>query len=142
MGYYPCSTSYFHQCRLIVVSGDVQLSPHLNIRSLKNGAHCIQIKNLITKSNFEIFTLSETWLNELVRDSEIAISEYVLYRLDRLVKIRGGVCVFVKEFYKIKPLDKLSSKSNVGFDQFWLSVPIQNHEYFIICTAYCPQTVL
>ena len=65
-----------------MVSGDVQLSPHLNIRSLKNGAHCIEIKNLITKSNFEIFTLSETWLNELVRDSEIAIPECVLYRLN------------------------------------------------------------
>ena len=38
----------------------------------------------------------------LVHDSEIAIPEYVLYRLDRLVKIRGGVCVFVKEFYKVK----------------------------------------
>ena len=114
----------------------------MNIRSLKNRAHCIQIKNLITESNFVIFTISETWLNELVHDSEIAIPEYVLYRLDRLVKIRGGVCVFLKEFYKVKPLDKLLSKSNVGFDQFWLSVPIQNHKYFIICTAYCPQTVL
>ena len=55
---------------------------HLNVRSLKNRAHCIQIKNLITESNFDIFTILRTWLNKLVHDSEIAIPGYVLYRLD------------------------------------------------------------
>ena len=79
----------------------------MNIRSLKNRAHCIQIKNLITESNFVIFTISETWLNELVHDSEIAIPGYVFYRRDRQDKIGGGACVFVKEFDKVKPLDKL-----------------------------------
>ena len=29
---------------------------HLNTRSLKNRAHYIQIKNLVTESNFDIFT--------------------------------------------------------------------------------------
>ena len=60
VGYYPNSTSYFHQPRLILLSGDVELNPgmvdrqsegniknikiaHLNTRSLKNRAHYIQI---------------------------------------------------------------------------------------------------
>ena len=93
MGYYPNSTIYFHQPRLILLSGNVKLNPeivdrqsecninikiaHLNIRSLKNRARGIQIKNLITESNFDIFTISETWLNKPVYDSEIAIPEYV-----------------------------------------------------------------
>lgn len=102
---------------------------HLNIRSLKNMAHYIQIKNLIAESNFDIFTISETWLNELVRDNEIAVPGYVLYRLDTLGKIGSDVCV--KEFYKVKPLDKLSSISNAGFHQLWFSLQIQNT---IICT--------
>ena len=79
----------------------------------------------------------ETWLNELVHDSAIATPRYVLYCLDRLGKIGGRVCVFVKEFYKVKPLDKLSSISNAGFDQLWLSVQIQNHKSSI-CTKYRP----
>ena len=29
VGYYPCSTSYFHKCRLIVLSGDVKLNPEM-----------------------------------------------------------------------------------------------------------------
>ena len=36
---------------------------HLSIRLLKNRAFYIQIKNLITISNFDIFTILETWLN-------------------------------------------------------------------------------
>lgn len=106
---------------------------HLNIRSLKNMAHYIQLKNLIAESNFDIFTISKTWLNELVRDSEIAVPGYVLYRLDTLGKIGSDVCAFVKEFYKgqIGQMDKLSSISNAGFHQSWLSVQIQKH---IICT--------
>ena len=109
---------------------------HLSVRSLKNRAHCIQIRNLITESNFDIFTISETGLNELVHDSEKAIPEYVLYRLDRLGKIGSGVCVFVKEFSEVKPLDELSSNLNAGFHQLWLSVQIQNHKSFITCRAY------
>ena len=94
MGYYPNSTSYFHQPRLILLSRNVKLNPeivgrqsecnienikiaHLNICSLKNRARCIQVKNLITESNFDIFTISETCLNKPVYDSEIAIPEYV-----------------------------------------------------------------
>ncbi len=155
VGYYSNSINYFHQPRLILLSGDIELNPgmvgrqekgniknikiaHLNTRSLKNRAHYIQVKNLIIESDFDIFTISETWLNESVHDSEIAIPGYILYRLDRQARIGGGVCVFVKEFYKIKPLDKLSSTSNTGFQQLWLCVQIQKHKSFIICTAYRP----
>ena len=62
---------------------------HLNTRSLKNRAHYIQVKNLIIESDFDIFTISETWLNESVHDSEIAIPGYILYRLDRQARIGG-----------------------------------------------------
>ena len=92
----------------------------------------------MTERNFDILTISETWLNELVHDNEIAIPGYVLYRLDRMGKIGGGICVFVKEFYKVKLLDRLSSISSAGFHQLWLSVQIQKCKSFIICTAYKP----
>ena len=46
--------------------------------------------------------------------------------------------MFVKEFSEVKPLDQLSSKLNACFHHLWLSVQIQNHKSFIICTAYRP----
>ncbi len=65
--YYSNSINYFHQPRLILLSGDIELNPgmvgrqekgniknikiaHLNTRSLKNRAHYIQVKNLIIEA--------------------------------------------------------------------------------------------
>ena len=56
---------------------------HLNIRSLKNRSHSIQVKNLVSENDFDILTLSETWLNGSVDNSEISIPGYTIKRLDR-----------------------------------------------------------
>ena len=111
---------------------------HLNIRSLKNRSHSIQVKNLVSEHDFDILTLSETWLNGSVDNSEISIPGYTIKRLDRQNKTGGGVCVFIKEIYKVKQLSKLSSISSGGFHQLWLSIQINKYKSFIVCTAYRP----
>jgi hypothetical protein len=40
---------------------------HLNIRSLKNKTHFIEITNFIKLNNVDVLTLSETWLNTTTR---------------------------------------------------------------------------
>ena len=55
---------------------------------LVHNRNCVAIIITLTKNR-------KIWLNELVHDSEIAIPEHVLYRLDRLGKISSGVCVCV-----------------------------------------------
>ena len=152
--YYPNSTRYLHLPRLIL-SGDVELNPgmtgqpklhclknlkmaHLNIRSLRNRSHFIQVKNLVSENDFDILTLSETWLNGSVDNSEISIPGYTIKRLDRQNKTGGGICVFIKEIYKVKQLSKLSSISSGGFHQLWLSIQINKYKSFIVCTAYRP----
>ena len=40
---------------------------HLNIRSLKKRDHFIQIRNLARDKNYEVISLSETWLNSSVK---------------------------------------------------------------------------
>jgi hypothetical protein len=64
---------------------------HLNIRSLKNKTHFIEITNFIKLNNVDVLTLSETWLNTTTKNYEIAIEGYKLFRLDRLRKKGGGV---------------------------------------------------
>ena len=61
----------------------------LNIRSLKKGDHFIQICNLARDKNYEVISLSETWLNNSVKNAEINIEGYKLFRQDRQ-GIRGG----------------------------------------------------
>ena len=111
---------------------------HLNIRSLKNRSHSIQVKNLVSENDFDILTLSETWLNGSVDNSEISIPGYTIKRLDRQNKTGGGVCVFIKGIYKVRQLSKLSSISSGRFHHIWLSIQINKYKSFIVCTAYRP----
>ena len=153
--YYPNSTRYLHLPRLILLSGNVELNPgmigqpkldclknlkmaHLNIRLLKNRSHSIQVKNLVSEHDFDILTVSETWLNGSVDNSEISIPGYTIKCLDRQNKTGGGVCVFIKVIYKVKQLSKLSSISSGGFHQLWLSIQINKYKSFIVCTTYRP----
>ena len=55
--------------------------------------------DLMATSNFDIFAVCESWLNDTVLDSEIAIEGYQVYRKDRSNSIGGGVCVYVKNEY-------------------------------------------
>lgn len=64
---------------------------HLNIRSLRNTAHSVQLRDLAISSNIDVLTISETWLNTTCTNFEIGINGYQLFRLDRLHKI-GWQC--------------------------------------------------
>ena len=57
---------------------------HLNIRSLKNKTHFLELTNFIKSNNIDMLTLSETWLNTSTKNYEIAIEGYKLFRLNRL----------------------------------------------------------
>ena len=68
---------------------------HLNVRSLKNRGHFVQVKDIVTSHNFDVFTISETWLDHTVSNLEIEIPGYDIYRIDRQNKRGGGVCAYV-----------------------------------------------
>ena len=68
---------------------------HLNVRSLYSKID--QVSHIINKYKYDVFAVSETWLDSTVADSEIAIDGYDVYRRDRSNDVRGGgVCLYVK----------------------------------------------
>ncbi len=69
--------------------------------------------------------MSETWLNSTVTNGEIAIDDYKIYRLDRLHKKGGEVCVFVKKVLKVVILNELTYTSESNFQQLWISFKIR-----------------
>ena len=71
---------------------------HLNLRSLLPKID--EIRNFMSVSNFDIFAVSESWLNDTIIDSEIAIEGYQVYRKDRSNSIGGGVCLYVNKSAK------------------------------------------
>ncbi len=104
----------------ILMCGDVHLNPdpiysdtlrvsHLNIRSLISlssvGTHPADQRYIkmdeiylkqVPKFKTQIITLSETWLDKSVPDSDIILEGYTIFRHDRN-RAGGGVAIYVTE---------------------------------------------
>ena len=111
---------------------------HLNIRSLKNRAHLLELRQLASERKSDIITISETWLNTTVTSAEIQIEGYKLHRLDRLHKGGGGVGAYVRKDLKSSVLKELSSISERNFHQLWINVQCKKLKSTIICVTYRP----
>lgn len=90
---------------------------HLNIRSVKERNHLIQLRELAGEKNYDVIAISESWLNSTTKSAEVEIAGYKLTRLDRLKKKGGGVCIYTRSSLKIKRLNEISITSENGFQQ-------------------------
>ena len=113
---------------------------HLNIRSLRNSEHFIQLKELNKRGKFDVITISESWLNTSVSSLEVNLEGYKLSRLDRLHMGGGGVCVYTRNNLKAKVLKDLSSISERNFHQLWISLQWKKTKSTVVCTMlfWCP----
>ena len=111
---------------------------HLNIRSLRNSSHLIQLRELNNHEKFDIITISETWLNSTITSAEIKLDSYKLFRLDRLHKRGGGVCAYIRSEFKSKVLKDFSGISDRNFHQLWLSIQVKKSQSILVCVAYRP----
>ena len=108
---------------------------HLNVRSLKNRTHLLLVQETVLLHKFDIFTISESWLDKSVSNAELDIHGYSLHRQDRLDAKGGGVCAFVKNNIKVLQLSDISTINN-GFQQFWLQVQLNKCKSLVLCVAY------
>ncbi|CAB4045042.1 Hypothetical predicted protein, partial [Paramuricea clavata] len=111
---------------------------HLNVRSLKNRDNLIQLRELNGEHQYDILTISESWLNSTVKKSEVEIEGYRLLRLDRLGKRGGGVCVFTRNSLKTKIIKDISVISSMGFHQLWILIQHKKMKSIVLCVAYRP----
>ena len=111
---------------------------HLHVRSLKSRDHFVLVKESILANKFDVFTISESWLDDSVSDLEIGVPDYNLYRLDRVTKKGGGVCVYVSRNYKTQVLSDISYITQSGFHQLWLNVQVGMLKTFAVCAVYRP----
>lgn len=49
---------------------------HLNVQSIRNRNHLIQVRELVVDEKLDILALSETWLNSSTTNAEVKIQEY------------------------------------------------------------------
>ena len=103
---------------------------HLNVRSLRHKLH--EIQSLISDHSLDVLAITETWLDNTVADSELAIDGYTLFRRDQecprscpclsglSVPCRkaGGVCVYTST--RLGFTRHLLKSSN-NFEMLWLT---------------------
>ena len=57
-----------------------------------------ELRLLVSASNknFDCICITESWLNANISDYAVSVSNFTLHRDDRVNRIGGGVCVFIK----------------------------------------------
>ncbi|KAK2570451.1 hypothetical protein P5673_005270 [Acropora cervicornis] len=63
---------------------------HLNLRSLKCQDHFLLVKETILSKKFDVFTITESWLDASVSDLETEVPGYNIYRVDQSNKTGAG----------------------------------------------------
>ena len=109
---------------------------HLNAELLKCRQHFFPTKELALENDFDILSISETWLNSYVTNASVEISGYRIFRLDRIGKTGAGVCAYVKSVLK-----DLTGITESGLHQLWIQV--QNKKLFslLVCIIYRPHDI-
>ena len=111
---------------------------HLNIRSLRSPSHFIELRDRAAANKTDVITISETWPNTTVTNSEVSIDGYKLYRQERLRKRGGGVCAYIRKDITVIVLKGISHLSDNYFHQFWLKLPYRKLRSVVICISYRP----
>ena len=94
----------------IALSNDVELNPgpffqfgHLNARSLNRDDKFDEISELVKENGFDVFAVTETWLNDRVPNDCLQIPGYnPIIRLDRHQRMGGGVAFFTANSVVVK----------------------------------------
>nr|CAH7746630.1 unnamed protein product [Callosobruchus chinensis] len=106
---------------------------HLNCRSLFTGFD--QISSLLSINSYDIFAVTETWLNEDVLSEAVAIDGYEFYRRDRAGR-GGGVGFYVKNSLQCNILDfRMENAGNLEY--LWLNVKFSGKK-ICFCVIYRP----
>ena len=121
---------------------------HLNIRSLTGGHKFDVTKLQISTSGVDIFTLSETWLNDSIPTQLLDIQNYNLIRLDRNwsglgssqgPKRGGGLACYIRKGIKFSESKfeglNISCKN---LEMQWVLVSLDNVRPIVVVNIYRP----
>ena len=91
------SLSLHHFVPSILLSNTMSLAPKID-----------EIAYTIKTVDADIALFTETWSRDTVPDISININHYQLYRRDRVNRLHGGVCMYVKDSIHCKILSDLN----------------------------------
>ena len=121
---------------------------HLNVCSLLAGNRFELLKTQIVDSEFDVFSVSETWLTEALPNGLIEIKGYNVARLDRgwrdgrngnETKRGGGLACYVKDHIQMSATRFCHlNKSLKYLEMQWISVRVQGMRHIAVINIYRP----
>lgn len=105
---------------------------HLNVRSLFTGFQTFSA--LMTDNNFDVFCVTETWLNENIPSDIVYIPNYNFFRKDRAGR-GGGVGIYIRDGISCKVVFSDDFPPLEGLELLFLNVKIRNI-ILLICVIY------
>ena len=115
---------------------------HMNVRSLSKKID--QLRVLLTGSQLDVLTLSETWLDSAINSTTVLIEGFTVYRQDRGMvastkKRGGGLLTLIKDKYasECEELPELSTVSR-DVEALWTTIHREHCKDVVICNMYRP----
>ena len=123
----------------LIMAGDVELNPgpimtclnigHINARSLVNEEKFEEISSFIFQKNFELFAITETWLNNQISNDDLCIPGFhAIVRKDRPNTRGGGVALYITQSLAFKRRNDLE---NNNLELLWVEVKV--HKQTLLC---------
>ena len=120
---------------------------HLNVRSMFGGNKFDVLKNQISNSNMDVFTISESWLMAAIPDNLVEMPHYTVARVDRswltahkeTPKKGGGLACFIKNGLKFSESKyKALNASCADLEMQWIAISVENVRPIIVVNVYRP----
>lgn len=105
---------------------------HINAQSLNNKMD--ELRNIFTSSSIDIVCVSETWFHPELNDFVYNLSDYNLFRADR-VSNAGGVCIYIRK--ELKCSVKIKSETDSEIEYIFLEL-ITKGSKILLGTLYRP----
>lgn len=134
----------------LILAGDIELNPgpklsslmigHINARSLAVEEKFDEISSFILDTKFDVFAVTETWLDSKTLDNSLDITGYCsILRKDRLNMRGGGVALYASQQLAVKRHHDLEC-DNV--EMLWAEIKLQNLNLLYVVFAIDPLTKL
>ena len=88
-----------------------------NVRSILPKIDELQI--VCDDNEVDLVCITESWLHSGILDSGVSLTNYLIFRNDRLTTTGGGVCIYINS--KI-PCKRLTGYEDPDIESLWLSI--------------------
>ena len=93
-----------------------------------------ELQNIAIQTNVAVITISETWLDNSIISSEVAIEGYNLIRCDR-DRQGGGVCAYIRNDIAFKERFDLD---NASLECLWFEILLPKTKPIVLGACYRP----